>query len=536
MLPDKDLPAWKPDLRSPVLVGGRFQLLDEIGQGATSVVYKARDTGDGQVVALKVLKGTAALHPRLLAGFQREAEVGERIRHPNVIRIFGSGVHDGWLYLVMEHVTGRTLADTLAMTPRLSLPECEPLFRQLLAALDCIHREGIVHRDLKPANIMMAREGAWKLMDFGISRELGADATVGPALGTPEYMSPEQLMGKAATQASDIYSAGVVFYEVLCGEVPFHGWQPLARCTRQPKPVRERRREIPEWLDRMVSKALSPLPEARFGSAAAMLGELGVFEPEVVADAGSAQVTTPEAEWPAAPAPATRPLADLMHDEPCELKKVLAVAAATLRCLESLAETGHEPLTPHTLRLDEAGRIQIAAHGPTGESDTMVVSLPKYTPPELLRGRGPITPAGRVKADLYALGFLLYELLLGRDLFRREFPGLEDRGTELGWMEWHSNPAHKVRPAAQVVMGTPAPISQLLDSLLEKDPEKRPGGYAEVLAPMQELLRRTSDTQQIRLPSNSEPARKRRIHPVLTSIGVAALLLATAALILRLLN
>src|SRR5437016_64530 len=208
-----DLPAWKPDLRSSVLVGERFQLLDEIGRGATSVVYKARDTVANRVVALKVLKGSAAQHPRLYEGFCREAEVGERIDHPNVIRIFQSGVHEGWFYLAMEYLSGRTLGEVLALSPQIPLAECEPLFGQLLGALDCIHGHGIVHRDVKPSNIMMTQDGAWKLMDFGISRQLGAEATAGPSLGTPEYMSPEQLMGKAAGPASDIYAAGVVFYE-----------------------------------------------------------------------------------------------------------------------------------------------------------------------------------------------------------------------------------------------------------------------------------------------------------------------------------
>src|SRR5690348_12671476 len=130
MTSQSELPDWKPDPRSSMLVGERYQLLDEIGQGATSLIFKARDVTTNQVVALKVLRGSAATHPRLLAGFRREAEVGTRIVHPNIIRIFQSGVHEGWLYVAMEYVNGRTLADILSMSHQLDLRECEPLFRQ----------------------------------------------------------------------------------------------------------------------------------------------------------------------------------------------------------------------------------------------------------------------------------------------------------------------------------------------------------------------------------------------------------------------
>ncbi|MCX6627354.1 MAG: protein kinase [Candidatus Solibacter sp.] len=529
-----DLPAWKPDLRSSVLVGGRFQLLDEVGQGATSVVYKARDTAANRVVALKVLKGSAAQHPRLYEGFRREAEVGERIVHPNVIRIYQAGVHEGWFYLAMEYLSGRTLAEMLAMSPMLALAECEPLFGQLLAALDCIHGHGIVHRDVKPSNIMMTQDGAWKLMDFGISRQLGAEATVGPSLGTPEYMSPEQLMGKAAGPASDIYAAGAVFYEALAGQVPFRTWQPVQRCTQPPPRVIDSRPEVPPWLDQMIARALAPNPAGRYPDVASMIREIGSFAP-----AAPARPAPPPPVVPVPPPPNSQSLASLLKDEPADLKDVLALMAEALMRLQFLASSGesHEPLTPHTLRLSAFGRIEISAHGPTGERDTLMVSSPKYTPPELLRGHAPSAPSARVQADLYVLGFVMYEFLLGRTRFRGEFPNLDERGTDLGWMEWHSDTGRKPRPAADLLPGIPAALSQLMERMLVKDPARRCATYEEALAAIQDLTNRTRQTQQVRLPGASPaPPRQGGLNTVAAAVAVAVILICLVALAIRLLR
>ena len=221
-----DSPAWQPDLRSGFLIGGRFELLDQIGEGATSTVYKVRDSADQRIVALKVLKESAARHPRFAECFHRELNIGRQLDHPNVVRIYEAGQHENWLYLVMEYINGRTLTDLLRMTPRFRLEDFEPLYTQLLAALQCMHSLGLVLRDIKPGNLMLSSGGVWKLMDFGIAREMGATATTGSTMGTPDYMSPERLLGKPATSTSDIYAAGALFFEVLAGTVPFQSMHP----------------------------------------------------------------------------------------------------------------------------------------------------------------------------------------------------------------------------------------------------------------------------------------------------------------------
>jgi serine/threonine protein kinase len=512
-----DLPPWRPDPRNSITIDDRFELLDDIGEGATSVVFKARDRVTQQVVALKVLKGAAALHPRLAAGFRREAEVGQRIDHPNVIGIYHSGTHEGWLYIAMEYVSGRSLADYLAMSARLSLAEFQCVFEQLLAALECIHATGIVHRDIKPANIMMTRAGVWKLMDFGISRESGLQATAGPSLGTPEYMSPEQLLGHAATQASDLYAAGVVFFETLTGTRPFRNWQPMERCKSGPPRVRSLRPDAPQWLDDLIARALEPRAESRPPGAAAMRSAAGTFEP-----AEAIREPEPATMVATAAPPESIPLASLISPGPADLSTALGLMAETLRRLQYIASTGtnHEPLTPYTLRLLPSGRVEISPHGPTGERDTQMVTNPKYTAPELLRGRA----GSPVKPDLYALGFIMYEYLLGATLFHREFPGLDERGSGLGWMEWHSDPAKRLRPAAEIVPAIPASLAQLLERMTTKDPDKRCAAYEEALHLVSGLANRTQVTQQIRVPGPNaavNPPHAVRTYSM-TQIGIIA--------------
>jgi serine/threonine protein kinase len=233
-------------------------------------------------------------------------------------------------------------------------------------------------------------------------------------------------------------------------------------------------------------------------------------------------------------------VAGLLRDEPGELRDVLGLFAESLRCLAHREQAGaaHEPVSPHTLQLSPSGRIEISAHGPAGERDTMMVSSPKYTAPELIRGRPVSTPEARRQADLYALGFVIYEFVLGRSKFRAEFPQLDDRGSELGWMEWHSDRARKAPPAGAVVPSTPAALSQLLEQLLDKDPAKRGTSYADVLKTVEELINRTRQTQQVRVPqaaAESKPA-PQALRTSLIAVGFAAILMALVALVVRLLK
>ena len=477
---------WKPDRRTPILVGGRFLVLDKIGEGATSVIYKVRDTATDKIVALKVLRKEAMVNARIATGVQRELVVGKTLRHPNLVEVYEAGTHDGWTYLVMEHVAGRDLGSYLSLSGPLQLPEIESLCRQLFAGLSAVHALKVVHRDIKPNNVMLRPDGVWKLMDFGTSRRMYAPQTAGPAIGTLEYMSPEQLMDLPATSASDVYSAGVLLYEALTGVQPLRGMSLVNRCIETPPSFTDRRPDLPPWLVAMVMRCVQADPANRFPDADAVLASFGTFEPvrEYVAPA------------PAAPIELSpfRPVADLLVDAPGDASLVAKLLEAVLRSLQEM-KAAHEPLTPYSVRFSPAGEIEISAHGPSGERDTAAVAMPKYTAPEVLRSKQTTT----AKADLYALGFMMYELLLGRTLFHKEFSGMEQAGKGLAWMEWHGESAKIARPISQILDGAPLPLTTLIASMMEKQADKRTSSYEDAIEQLESLRKRTQPTQEIRV-------------------------------------
>lgn len=527
----RDLPNWKPGLRSQVKVGGRFLLLDLAGQGSAAVVYKARDSWTDKLVALKVLKGSAAAHPRLAAGFRRECEIGRQIQHPNVVSFVASGLHEGWTYLAMDYIGGRTLAELLSLTPRMPMIEVEALCRQMLAALTCIHDAGIVHRDLKPSNLMLGTGGNWKLMDFGISRPQAGDATVGPPVGTPQYMSPEQMLGDATSVQSDLYSAGVVLYEALTGRLPFAQAGVRERCTTVPPRAAGLRPGVPVWLDAMVARCLAVSPKDRFLSAAEMASHLGPFE-EIAVPASVAPTVVPPPLPVAPPAPEPPVLRDYLTDAPGKPEDVLGMMLDVLRVLQQRAVRGEtsDPISPDSVHRLPSGRVEIrGGQRGSGTRDTMLVANPKYAAPELLHGEAPPAGAMWTQVNLYSVGFMTYEFLLGRDQFRRQFPGMEDTGSGLAWMEWHSDSSKRIRPVAEVLLRSPLAVSELVAGMMEKDPARRCATYEEAIAKIQAVINRTKATQEINAPPVSQGKKSGRPWLVAVIAGVVLLMLALLA-------
>jgi serine/threonine protein kinase len=222
------------------VLDGKYRILGEIGSGAMGIVYEAVHVALGRRVAVKTLRTATSADPDLVSRFEREARAASAIGHPHIVDVFDLGrTSDGALFMVMELLAGRTLADWLKESPRLPVATAIDLMAQILSGLGAAHREGIVHRDLKPENIFIIRRDDRphfvKIVDFGISKILvraqpeqrirTAGTAVGTVLGTPLYMSPEQILGQVARidHRSDIYSAGVVLYEMLCGRTPFDG-------------------------------------------------------------------------------------------------------------------------------------------------------------------------------------------------------------------------------------------------------------------------------------------------------------------------
>jgi serine/threonine protein kinase len=260
----------------PTLIAGRYRIGEVIGRGGMGEVRAAIDERLNRGVAVKILRTDLAEIDEVRRRFEGEALAAAALTHPNVVAVFDAGEEDGAPYIVMERLSGRTLADELATGP-LSGWEVDDLAVSVLAALEAAHNAGIVHRDVKPGNVLRGVDGPWKVADFGIARsaEAAGDITAaGVMIGTPAYLAPERIEGQAATPASDVYATGVVLYEALTGRKPFAadtsiGLAEQIRVGRAPA-LRELVPEVDPTLERVVTRAMATDPRRRFASAADM--------------------------------------------------------------------------------------------------------------------------------------------------------------------------------------------------------------------------------------------------------------------------
>lgn len=260
---------------------GRYQVRGKLGEGAMSVVFDAFDPVIQRTVALKAVS-KAFLGPVeaavILGRFKREAQAAGRLVHPNIVAIFEYGEDPDFAFIAMEFVPGRSLLLEIARSPRMSLARVKDLASQLLDALAYSHSQGVVHRDLKPANLLVNDAGQLKISDFGIARIEASNLTQdGDVLGTPNYMAPEQFLGVTADARSDVYSAGIIIYELLTGRRPFDGT--TAAIMRQVLEVKPRAPSevdpaIPPVFDAVLAKALTKQPEDRYQSAPEFLADL----------------------------------------------------------------------------------------------------------------------------------------------------------------------------------------------------------------------------------------------------------------------
>jgi serine/threonine protein kinase len=232
-----------------------YRLDAAVARSGMATLFKATDLRDGRQVAIKVPHAEMEADPVLVERFRREQEIGQTLNHPGVVKTF-DGEERSRLYMVIEWVEGRLLRAILNQEHRLSIERATKFTLEICDALDAMHKHGVVHRDLKPENIMVDDQDHIKLIDFGIAMKQDARrltfVEISSTLGTPDYISPEQVKGKRVDQRSDIYSLGVMFYEMLAGEPPYSGPNPLAvmneRLLHDPRPVRKLRPEVsPSW-------------------------------------------------------------------------------------------------------------------------------------------------------------------------------------------------------------------------------------------------------------------------------------------------
>jgi serine/threonine-protein kinase len=304
---------------------GKYEIRRELGRGAMGVVYEAYDPMIKRRVALKTIRPDQLAGERpddVVARFRREAQAAGRLSHPNVVSIYECDEDNGTWFIAMEFVDGRELKEAFAADERFRPADIERIMAQILAALDYSHRQGVVHRDVKPANIFLLRDGTVKVADFGIAHIESSNLTVvGTVVGTPNYMSPEQIMGLPVDGRSDIFSAGVILYQFLTGERPFAGSSTTTMqkvLKEDPLPPSTLNVQLAPVIDAVVRKALAKRADDRFQTAqafaAALHAAMQVSAAEKMAAAADPDATLPnvatlEAAAPAKPAAAAPPAA-----------------------------------------------------------------------------------------------------------------------------------------------------------------------------------------------------------------------------------
>jgi serine/threonine protein kinase/tetratricopeptide (TPR) repeat protein len=270
----------KEELTTGSTFAGRYQVIEELGKGGMGKVYKVLDKETNEKIALKLIKPEIASDKKTVERFRNELTTARKIVQKNVCRMYDLNKEKGNYYITMEYISGQDLKGLIRQTGQLTVGKAVSIAKQICDGLAEAHSLGVVHRDLKPNNIMIDKEGNAKIMDFGIARSLEAKGITGAGvmIGTPDYMSPEQVDGKETDQRSDIYSLGVILYEMVTGRVPFEGDTPFSIGVKQkseiPRPPKEINEQIPEDLNRVILKCMEKDKEKRYQSVGELHSEL----------------------------------------------------------------------------------------------------------------------------------------------------------------------------------------------------------------------------------------------------------------------
>jgi eukaryotic-like serine/threonine-protein kinase len=369
------------------LIADRYELEELVGTGGMSSVFRARDRQLEREVAIKILHQHYAEDPEYLERFRREARTVATLSHPNIVTVIDRGDDDGRQYIVFEHVEGENLKELVVRSGRLPVRQALELALAVADGLAFAHDHGLVHRDVKPQNVLLSNEGEVKVTDFGIARSLHVEHGVtqtGTVIGTGEYLAPEQASGKTVSPATDVYSLGVVLWELLAGEVPFVGENFVAvalRHVNEPPPhLRERRPDVSPRLDAAVDRALAKDPEHRFSSMTAFAAELRACLAEDAGDVplpvdSELTLITPPARAQA-PAPARPRRRRRRRHLLAWVLLALAIAGAVVAAVLLLGGAGHHGGTSGVgptgaaVPLHGVGDAYVNPGHPDGHADT----------------------------------------------------------------------------------------------------------------------------------------------------------------------
>jgi eukaryotic-like serine/threonine-protein kinase len=375
------------------LLDGRYRVVRKLGSGGMADVYLAEDQELGRRVAIKILNDRFANDELFVERFRREAKNAAGLSHSNIVSIYDRGETDGTYYIAMEYMDGRSLKE-LIVRDTVPVPVAIAYTRQILAALRFAHRHGIVHRDVKPHNVLVDPEGRLKVTDFGIARAGPSQMTeAGAIIGTAQYLSPEQARGAPVDQRSDLYSLGVVLYELLTGVVPFTGDTPVEIAMKHlsavPEPPSRKRPDVPRELDLVVLRALAKNPEDRYASADEMDADLarverGLRVSQETAEAATAVLSgvgldaTTVSRTPVV-APRPYPAASYYeYDAPLRRRRPLWPWLLAILLLAAAGVAGWYAYTQLQHQLNQTKPVAVP----------LLVSLPEPTAVQMVRGRG----------------------------------------------------------------------------------------------------------------------------------------------------
>ena len=503
--------------QQPVPVGstfaGRYRIIRYLAHGETSCVCEGQDLLAGQTVALKFIRTSVLKERALIERFRQEPLLARKLAHPNIVRVFDISEADGLFFISMEYIDGADLRSLIARGEGVPLSRFLSVFGQLCSALAYLHSQGIVHSDIQPANLMLDSQGTLKLIDFGVARELARNTKRKrlPPAGNSEYIAPEVLAGQTPTPAADIFSAGLVLFELLTG-VPISG-----RTTKELPPARSEFPGVPIEMIRLLQNCMTPSPERRFRRMEDLLSAAARLDLRVRASAAGSGSPT---------------LASLLQDDPPIVKAVLPTLAELLEAVER-AHTGigSLDLSPQAIELTSKGKIFIPVLPEPEWNRTLLIASPKHISPETFLERT-AGASEREASEVYVVGFMFYEILLGKRIFSLEFDGFQGPDQQYLWLSWHGDLDRLARPLHQAIPGYSERVSETIGRMIEKRPEKRFRSLREareaVLALQgqleKEAEKKSGTTVMASRPAGTKPAKAARWP------AIAAVLLVLLAL------